>query len=380
MSIELLTKAIKVLPPKKAIMLVGPAGVGKTVWSSTELPLILGIDPGRVVFFYPAHADGPGDITGYPMRYQTEHGDWITKNCPPAWMKHDSPVLLIIDEANRGFDSVMNAMMQLTNDQTYDNIHLPEGSRIVACINPEEGDYLVAHMDLAQRRRFAMFEFAPTTDETLAYFARKNKNKKVLAYLKDNPIMLDFNHYEAKELMDAALKTGLGVVPSCAAWENVADTVDNAEAAHYLENKEDKAALILAIEGLVGTENAAAISDYLVPGKSVMSPSEIMLAEVFEPEWHEFFKNMDAPSATLFFESLNAWASGLKMSDDKIRNTFAANLYQALKNLKPDILSNLNISLFLKNAAAGGWCQTLICANAQIAQLLASTATVSTYK
>jgi hypothetical protein len=68
------------------------------------------------------------------------------------------------------------------------------------------------------------------------------------------------------------------------------------------------------------------------------------------------------------------------LSDDKIRNTFAANLYQALKNLKPDILSNLNISLFLKNAAAGGWCQTLICANAQIAQLLASTATVSTYK
>ena len=84
MSIELLTKAIKVLPPKKAIMLVGPAGVGKTVWSSTELPLILGIDPGRVVFFYPAHADGPGDITGYPMLYQTENGEWITKNCPPG--------------------------------------------------------------------------------------------------------------------------------------------------------------------------------------------------------------------------------------------------------------------------------------------------------
>lgn len=192
MNIKQLTRAIKLLPARKSIMLKGTHGIGKTEWVKSQAEK-MGL---KLVIWHASHAADAGDITGLPFKITEVQEDGtsveVTKFAKPQWMIQKTPVLLLLDEINRGLSIALNAIMQLTNDGTYDDISLPEGSRIFACINPEEdGKYDVGTMDAAQLDRFAVYEFKPTTQEWIEWAQQKGLDFRVISFIQANPSMLD---------------------------------------------------------------------------------------------------------------------------------------------------------------------------------------------
>ena len=330
----------EILPEGVALMLCGCHGCGKTEWVANTLgPKIWGIN--RIVTWHPAHAADAGDVTGLPEKVKNISGQLVTKFCPPDWMVQNEPVVLLIDEANRGLKLVQNAIMQLTCSGTYDNISLPEGSRIVACINPDDSlDYDVGGMDLAQKDRFLWAKFAPSVQETLNYWVEQNVNQRVIDYISDHPVDLDFEHFspEHKDMIEAIQSQaeqngGVARAPSCRSWFRAAKMVDKAESKGWLQDPFKRKCLLIGIEGLVGTSIAANFNEYLNRAKA-LSAAMVMNAPEFTDEFREAFKEMDAPAATTFFGGVNIW---MKQHYDELTPQNATNYKEMITSMKVDI-------------------------------------------
>lgn len=339
-----IAQSCKYIPANVSVMLTGCHGCGKTEWVENYLgPVIWGIK--RVVTWHPAHAADAGDVTGLPEKVKDISGELVTRFCPPEWMKQSEPVVLLIDEANRGLKLVQNAIMQLTCSGTYGNISLPKGSRIVACINPDNyGDYQVGTMDAAQKSRFVWFDFQPAVQETLEYFAKIHLNQRVIDYISDHPIDLDFDHFspDQKDRMEAIESQAqashtVAVFPNCRAWERVGHTIDNAEADGALTDPFKRKCLLTAIQGLVGVNIAANFNEYLNRARA-LSADAVLSSAVFTPDFVDAFKDMDAPAATQFFDGVKIW---MKQHADNLTELNAQNFLHILENMKVDIQRSL---------------------------------------
>lgn len=335
-----IAQVAKYMPLGVSLMLSGCHGCGKTEWvSNTLAPKVWGIK--RVVTWHPAHAADAGDVTGLPEKVKNLSGQLVTKFCPPDWMCQNEPVVLLIDEANRGLKLVQNAIMQLTCSGTYGDISLPAGSRIVACINPDDsGDYDVSSMDFAQKDRFLWCRFAPTVQETLNYFVEQHLNQRVIDYISDHPVDLDFDHFspDHKDMMEALQSQaeangGVAVAPSCRSWERVAHMIDLAEADGALQDNFKRKCLLIGIEGLVGTSIAANFNEYLNRARA-LSADAVLSANVFTDDFREAFAEMDAPAATTFFGGVKIW---LKQHADKLTEQNAKNYMELVSSMKVDI-------------------------------------------
>lgn len=357
-----------IIPSNVSIMLSGCHGCGKTEWVENYLgKKVWGLE--RVVTWHPAHASDTGDVTGLPDKQPNINGEIVTKFCPPDWMAQKEPVLLLIDEANRGLSLVQNAIMQLTCSGTYGGVTLPKGSRIVACINPDDsGEYDVGTMDLAQKDRFCWFSFEPTVKETLDYFVEKGLNSRVIDFINDHPDYLDFNHFTNKELLEAAKNTGIGRTPSCRSWERVAHTVTNAEKDGALTDDFKRKCLLIAIQGMVGTTCATLFQDYLKPGR-VLNAETVLLADKFLDEWVKYFKEIDVPSAKTFVSGVSLWLNGHNdlIKDKATCTTIAKNFGEMIKALRRDIQRTVLTDEIMPAAHKGAtWVSALIAANAEI--------------
>ena len=347
--------AAKITPPNVSIMLTGCHGCGKTEWvENTLAKKVWGIN--RVVTWHPAHASDSGDVTGLPEKVKGITGELVTKFCPPDWMVQNEPVVLLIDEANRGLKLVQNAIMQLTCSGTYGNVSLPKGSRIVACINPDDGlDYDVGTMDFAQKDRFMWFKFEPTVQETLEYFAEIKLNQRVIDYISDHPVDLDFDHFskDHSDMIEAIVSQaessgGIPVTPSCRSWERVGHLIDNAEADGALQDPFKRKCVLIAVQGLVGTSIAANFNEYLNRARA-LSADMVMTASVFTDDFRKAFGEMDAPAASTFFSGVKIW---LKQHTDELTELNANNYLELLSSMKVDVQRALIQEILQKKGEA----------------------------
>lgn len=365
--------AAKILPARKSIMLRGPHGCGKTEWTQNVLSKALGLD--KVVIWHPSHAADTGDVTGLPDKQKLADGTIVTKFCPPDWMAQNEPVLLIIDEANRGLAMVQNAIMQLTASGTYGSTSLPKGSRIVGLINPdlEEGDvtYEVGSMDKAQEDRFVYLDFEPTVQEWLEYAAQAHLNQRVIDYITDHPEQLDLNGYKETELVKAALNSKSKRLPSRRSWTGVAEMLDNAENDNALTDQFKRKCVLLAIAGLVGDSNAANFSEYLKAGRA-LSAEMVLMAAAFDPNWEDAFKQMSVPNAMNFYRAsaifLKGKEAGMDGAPDETK-LIADNFCKLMNSFAPDIQRNI-VQNEISVAMAKGheWIKKLIAAQPEIKQ------------
>lgn len=365
--------AAKILPARKSIMLRGPHGCGKTEWTQNVLGKALGLD--KVVIWHPSHAADTGDVTGLPDKQKLADGTIVTKFCPPDWMAQNEPVLLIIDEANRGLAMVQNAIMQLTASGTYGSTSLPKGSRIVGLINPdlEEGDvtYEVGSMDKAQEDRFVYLDFEPTVQEWLEYAAQAHLNQRVIDYITDHPEQLDLNGYKETELVKAALNSKSKRLPSRRSWTGVAEMLDNAENDNALTDQFKRKCVLLAIAGLVGDSNAANFSEYLKAGRA-LSAEMVLMAAAFDPNWEDAFKQMSVPNAMNFYRAsaifLKGKEAGMDGAPDETK-IIANNFCKLMNSFAPDIQRNI-VQHEISVAMANGhdWIKKLIVAQPDIKQ------------
>jgi len=111
-------------------------------------------------------------VDGKPVKTTVKRQEtaWI----PPYWFPKDGkPFCLFLDEINRAAPPIKRAMMQIGNDHRLLNFELPEGSRVVCAINPDnEGNYDVEEFDDAENDRYWKILFTPTIQEWI-FHARK---------------------------------------------------------------------------------------------------------------------------------------------------------------------------------------------------------------
>ena len=372
-SLAEITYMARILPSTKSIMLRGPHGCGKTEWTQNCLGKALGLD--KVVVWHPSHAADTGDVTGLPDKQKLVDGTIVTKFCPPDWMTQSEPVLLIIDEANRGLAMVQNAIMQLTASGTYGSNSLPKGSRIIGLINPEleEGDvtYDVGSMDAAQQDRYVYMDFEPTIQEWLEYAAQARLNQRVIDYITDHPEQLDFNGFREKELVKGALNSKSKRMPSRRSWNGVANMLDNAEKDGALNDQFKRKCVLLAIAGLVGDSNAANFSEYLKAGRA-LSAEMVLLADTFDLNWVDAFKQMSVPNAMNFYRASSIFLKGKEADMDAAPDEtklIADNFCKLMMSFAPDIQRNIvqnEISVAMSKGHE--WIKKLIAAQPEIKQ------------
>jgi len=75
----------------------------------------------------------------------------------PEWLQTLDPedkFILLLDDFTRASPMVMQAMMTIVDERRYDSWTLPKNTIIVLTTNPDNGEYNVASLDLAQKTRF----------------------------------------------------------------------------------------------------------------------------------------------------------------------------------------------------------------------------------
>ena len=177
---------VKICDTREAILLEGDTGIGKTTIvrdfaeNVAHLPLCT---------IQVSESTDLVDVFGLP---DFESGRTVYK--PPSWYLPGQKCVLFMDEVNRN-KQVMKGLMRLATDHRIGDIVLPEGSYVMAAINPEFGNvYQVVEMDPAHKARFQLALLNPTVDEWLAFGEKEHLHQTVLSYIRNHPEDLDTFH------------------------------------------------------------------------------------------------------------------------------------------------------------------------------------------
>lgn len=280
MNLHRLNTLLKYTNPKRSIMLRGVHGLGKTQWVK-QLAKELGL---KFVIWHVSHAADPGDITGLPKQIK-ETVRWIDKDgiehvethdvtimCPPKWMIHHEPVLLLLDEFNRGMNVTLNALMQLTCEQTYDEVTLPEGSRVIACVNPDsDNSYDVIHLDPAQLSRFDIYDFKPTPEEWVDWARGNAIHPLVIDFIVAYPRYLD--PYTNEELAHTVTGNDCVKLPDRRSWaEAVSEFLINGDKDNIFDSPDGLDFMHEGVAGMVGQGAADVFMTFVANQKHSLNP------------------------------------------------------------------------------------------------------------
>lgn len=164
----------------------GEAGLGKSFvcqqWRKKQLER----NPNFGFFdFRAAYYEGP-DVIGYPNVQVDKNGRSRTVQNLPIFWPTEGEGLLLIEEPNRGNQSIMNCLMQLLTDRKIGEYTLPDGWIIVSCINPENGNYDVNTMDTALLNRFVPYEVTFDFKTFMDYVKTEKWHANVRNFLASN--------------------------------------------------------------------------------------------------------------------------------------------------------------------------------------------------
>ena len=162
-----------------AINIEGDAGLGKTsaiMQLGSELNL-------QVVKLNLSQLEELGDLVGFPVKeFQVKNSEgktlWITESeistasakgykvvgkrmahAAPEWIQGKSDGgLLVLDDYTRADHRFMQATMEILDRQEYVSWKLPKNWHVILTTNPDNGDYNVTSLDVAQKTRFISVE------------------------------------------------------------------------------------------------------------------------------------------------------------------------------------------------------------------------------
>jgi len=162
-----------------AVNVEGEAGLGKTS-SIIQLAKELNFHVEKINL---SQIEELGDLVGFPVKeYQIQNKEGQTKWIPEAQlpmaskagfkvvdkrMSHAIPEwiqgkgeggFLILDDYTRADPRFMQATMELIDRQEYISWSLPKNWHIILTTNPDNGDYNVTSLDIAQKTRFVSTE------------------------------------------------------------------------------------------------------------------------------------------------------------------------------------------------------------------------------
>jgi nucleoside-triphosphatase THEP1 len=178
-----------------AINIEGDAGLGKT---SAIMQLGKEMDM-EVVKLNLSQLEELGDLVGFPVKeFQIQNAEgkttWINESqiaaasakgykvvakrmshAAPEWIQGKGEGgFLILDDYTRADQRFMQATMEILDRQEYVSWKLPKNWHVILTTNPDNGDYNVTSLDVAQKTRFISVELKYDSD-VWAKWAEKAK-------------------------------------------------------------------------------------------------------------------------------------------------------------------------------------------------------------
>ena len=184
MEIKLLKEFVKIVPANKAVLLTGPAGLGKSSFVKE-----LAKEIGYAVIDLRLSELEPSDLVGLPYIKDGEGGEKVTAYAAPHWWPKQGKTLLFLDELDRCREDMQPIAMQLTLDRRAGGRNLPAEVIVFAACNGEK--YMTSAIDQALMDRFAVVEFTPTATEWLVWAESAKVHPAVTSFIRANNKALD---------------------------------------------------------------------------------------------------------------------------------------------------------------------------------------------
>jgi hypothetical protein len=179
-----------------AINIEGDAGLGKTS-AIMQLGKELGMD---VVKLNLSQLEELGDLVGFPVKeFQIQNAEgkttWINKvvskrmsHAAPEWIQGKTEGgFLILDDYTRADARFMQATMEILDRQEYVSWSLPKNWHVILTTNPDNGDYNVTSLDVAQKTRFISVELKYDADVWAKWAENANIDGRCINFMLMHP-------------------------------------------------------------------------------------------------------------------------------------------------------------------------------------------------
>ncbi len=268
MDAKTLVQIISILPDSQSILIRGDHGVGKS-----QIVHQLAQSKRKELIDVRASTMSEGDVVGYPDLERTKETG-VASFALPSWYARacEEPVILFLDELNRGLPGVLNSLFQVVLDRELGNgpdgrpRRLHPGTQVVAAVN-WGGDYTVNEMDPALLSRFWVAEFKPTHGDWIAW-ARSEGDI--------DDLIIDFITLQPMHLRPTKAVEPGKVAPNQRAWAMLDRALKSS--GHKLSDLGGSPPEILypMAMGFVGVEAAAALVDFVKNYSSVITAEDIL--------------------------------------------------------------------------------------------------------
>jgi len=299
MDIKTAINIIPQLPPRQAIMIRGPHGIGKSqIFSQIADKLGLQMVDRRLSQMT------EGDLLGLP-----ELTDGVTRFCPPDWFMDccKNPRVLLLDEFNRGTPEVLNTAMQITLDFELNGHKLHPETRVYAAINAS-AEYSVNELDPAQADRFWTIDLEPTVEDWLAWATDTGVDGVLVDFIRQNP-----GHLRAKGQMEPGK-----VYPSQRSWDKLNQALRKTGLDLQAQGVPD---LLYPLSiGFVGLEASIAFRDFVKNYENIISAEDVL------NDWKKVkgkVSKLSADKQNALLDKLINHCKGNPWSDDQMDNVTA---------------------------------------------------------
>jgi len=266
LNIKNFLKIAQNLPPHHAVLMRGGTGIGKSalvaqIAESLDKPLI----------DVRASIMSEGDVQGYPdIEGMKTKG--VMTFCMPSWFVRacNEPVVLFLDELNRGLPAVQQSFFQIVldrqlgNDEDGNPYNIHPETRIFAAVN-HGNEYDVNEMDPALLRRFWTIDLEPSKSDWMSWAKTKNVDNLILEFLKTRTshLFVDLNKVKPGQ-----------VFPTPASWARF-DEVLKFMSINLIDDRE-KFDIYNTAVGFIGNEAAIEFTDFVNKYEIIVTPEELL--------------------------------------------------------------------------------------------------------
>jgi hypothetical protein len=261
-----------ILDVKFPVMIRGRHGVGKS-----EIAYMIGKERNLpVVEIRASQLADVGDLVGLPIVSEASE---FTKFCPAErlWIACDRPVLLFLDEVDRGTDDITQAFMELTDSRKIAGQYLHPETLIIAATNggDREGSdqYSVRDFDPAVMDRWVCYDVEPSVVDWINWAVDGNVHKMVVEFVQKNTSASG----ECVFLENKGDFQPNKVYPSRRSWKRFNDCL---EASNLMQKDNFDISVIHNLGvGFVGVEAAVGFMAFLENYKFDVSLDDILLGK-----------------------------------------------------------------------------------------------------
>lgn len=191
-----------------AVNIEGDAGLGKTS-AIMQLGKEMNME---VVKLNLSQLEELGDLVGFPVKeFQIQNAEgkttWINESqisaasakgykivakrmshAAPEWIQGKGEGgFLILDDYTRADQRFMQATMEILDRQEYVSWKLPKNWHVILTTNPDNGDYNVTSLDVAQKTRFISVELKYDSDVWAKWAEKANIDGRCINFMLMNP-------------------------------------------------------------------------------------------------------------------------------------------------------------------------------------------------